>query len=182
MRLSDGRQSGSRNIMAEWLIEPLRNTHERGEFSYGKPSLDTFLQTYVSQYEKRRLGRTFVATEPGKVRVAGYYTLAAGSVGFNSLPQSLRKKLPEHPIPTIHLARLAVDSGYQGKRLGETLLLHALRAALDLSESLGAFAVDLWAIDEAARGFYQKYGFIQLEDDSMHLFLSMKTIESGLPS
>jgi hypothetical protein len=57
---------------ADWHIEPLRPQRERAAFSCGQPSLDTFLATLVSQYEKRRLGRTYVAVEPGQVRVAGY--------------------------------------------------------------------------------------------------------------
>src|SRR5207245_2724979 len=58
--------------MAEWRIEPLRASHERGEFSCGKALLDDFLRLRASQYEKRRLGRTYVALFPGATRVAGY--------------------------------------------------------------------------------------------------------------
>jgi GNAT superfamily N-acetyltransferase len=163
--------------MAEWQVERLGGAHERAAFACGQASLDRFLQTLVSQYEKRSLGRTFVATEPGQLRVAGYYTLAASSVEVNCLPEATRKKLPRHPVPTIHLGRLAVDQAFRGKRLGETLLFHALRAALDLSKQLGAFAVDVWAIDDAARAFYLKYGFLPLEDAPLHLYLPMATVE-----
>src|SRR5947207_7435018 len=109
--------------------------------------------------------------------MAGYYTLAAGSFDLGCLPEAARKKLPRHPLPTIHLGRLAVDQQFHGKRLGETLLFHALQTALDLSEKLGAHAVDVWAIDDEAAVFYQKYGFIPLLDDPLHLYLPMKTIE-----
>jgi GNAT superfamily N-acetyltransferase len=162
--------------MAEWHIEPLKAVHERAEFSCGKPSLDLFLRTLVSQYEKRRLGRTYVAVEAGQLRVAGYYTLAAGSFDVSCLPAAVRKKLPKHPIPTIHLGRLAVDLTCRGQRLGETLLFHALRAALDMSKKVGAYAVDLWAIDDEARAFYLKYGFLPMEDNTLHLHLPMATI------
>jgi GNAT superfamily N-acetyltransferase len=164
--------------MAEWVIDRLRATHERSGFSCGQPSLDTFLHTLVSQYEKRRLGRILVATEPNSTRVAGYYTLAAGAFDVSCLPEALRKKFPKHPLPTIHLGRLAVDQAFRGRRLGETLLFHALRTALELSEKLGACAVDVWAIDEEACRFYQKYGFLPLEDAPFHLYLPMKTIEA----
>jgi hypothetical protein len=72
-------RKGSRRTVAEWVIQRLTSAHDRTAFSCGKAPLDTFLVTLVSQYEKRRLGRTFVATEPGQTRVAGYYTLAAGA-------------------------------------------------------------------------------------------------------
>jgi GNAT superfamily N-acetyltransferase len=164
--------------MAEWVIEPLRAAHDRSVFACGKAPLDSFLGTLVSQYEKRRLGRTFVATEPGQPRVAGYYTLAAGALDASCLPASARKKLPKHPIPTIHLGRLAVDQTFRGQRLGETLLFHALRQSLVVSERLGAFAVDVWAIDDEARAFYLRYGFIPLEDDPLHLYLPLATVEA----
>jgi GNAT superfamily N-acetyltransferase len=162
--------------MAEWVIERLGPAHERSAFSCGKPPLDVFLCSLASQYEKRRLGRTFVAREAGQARVAGYYTLAAGSFDVSCLPEAVRKKLPAHPIPTVHLGRLAVDLAFRGQRLGETLLFHALHRALELSEKVGAFAVDLWAIDEEARAFYQKYGFVALADNPLHLYLPMKTV------
>src|SRR5262245_33479151 len=166
--------------MAEWVIERLARAHDRSEFSCGKPALDTFIRTLVSQYEKRRLGRTWVATETGQARVAGYYTIAAGAFDITSLPEAVRKKLPKHPVPTIHIGRLAVDVAYRGQRLGERLLFHALHTSLDLSEKLGAFAVDLIAIDDDARNFYLKYGFLEVLDDRMHLYLPMQTIADML--
>jgi ribosomal protein S18 acetylase RimI-like enzyme len=162
--------------MADWVISRLEKTHDRSAFSSGKAPLDAYLQSLASQYEKRRLGRTYVATEPSSTRIAGYYTLAAGAIDVSALPESARKKLPKHPVPSIHLGRLAVDQAYRGRRLGETLLFHALQSALELSEKLGAFSVDVWAIDETAAEFYRKYGFIVLEDDPLHLYLPMKSI------
>ncbi len=71
-----------------------------------------------------------------------------------------------------------MDRTFRGKRLGETLLFHALRNALTASETVGAFAVDVWAIDDEARAFYEKYGFVPLEDNPSHLYLPMKTVEA----
>ena len=101
---------------------------------------------------------------------------------MSCLPPAEAKKLPKHPVPTIHLGRPAVDLAFRGRRLGETLLFHALRASLELSDKLGAFAVDVWPIDEEAAKFYQKYGFTPLEDDPLHLYLPMKTVEAMFAS
>jgi GNAT superfamily N-acetyltransferase len=96
------------------------------------------LNALVTQYEKRHLGRTFVAVEAGTSSIKGYYTLSAGAFDVSCLPIQQRKKLPRHPCPTIHLARLAVDQAFCGQGLGEMLLMHALRSALDLSHKLAA--------------------------------------------
>lgn len=168
--------------MAEWTIEPLSKHHDRSTFVCGKQLLDSFLCSLASQYDRRRLGRTHVAVESGSARVAGYYTLAAASLDVSDFPDVDRNKLPKHPIPAIHLGRLAVDRAYRGRRLGETLLFHALRTALELTEKLGAFVVDVRAIDDDAVAFYRKYGFLPLVDDPRHLFLPIKAVEAIIES
>lgn len=165
--------------MAEWNVEPLAKDHGRAEFSCGKKPLDDFLRTLVSQYEKRRLGRTYVAVRPGEKRVVGYYTLASGAVSFENLPAEASKKLPRHPVPVILLGRLAVDESVQGQGLGGFLMADALRRCLSLPGQLGVHAVEVDAIDDQAKAFYQRYGFTALLDDPLHLFLPMATVEEA---
>lgn len=165
--------------MDDWSVERLDGSHRRDDFCCGEESLDTFVRLLVSQYERRKFGRTFVAVRPGEKRVYGYYTLASGSVSFQHLPAQVAKKLPKHPVPVVLLARLAVDQAVQGLGLGKLLLLDAQRRCLDLSGELGIFAVEVRAIDEEARRFYQKYGFVSLQDDERHLYLPIKTIEDA---
>jgi GNAT superfamily N-acetyltransferase len=166
--------------VVDWIIEPFGKSHDRSAFTCGKPALDEFLRTRVSQYEKRRLGKTFVAVLQGEQRVRGYYTLAAGAVAFEHLPTVASTKLPKHPIPVILLARLAVDLSAQGQGLGEKLLLDALQRSLDLSDKLGAHAVEVDALDDSAISFYVKYGFSPLLDNPRHLYLPLATIDRVL--
>jgi GNAT superfamily N-acetyltransferase len=168
-------------IVAEWLIESLDRSHERGLFSCGQPALDDFLRTLVSQYEKRRLGKTYVAVRPGETLVIGYYTLASGAVSFAHLPKAAAKKFPRHPVPVALLARLAVDRSMQGKGLGAALLVDALRRVSVLAKHLGIHAVEVDAIDAAARAFYEKFGFVRLLDNDLHLYLPIATIETAYP-
>ena len=166
--------------MDDCRITPLASMHARTEFSSGNAALDDFLRHYARQYEKRSLGQTYVATTSGREeQVLGYYTLAAGSVPFRDLPNSLAKRLPKHPVPVILLGRLAVDRSAQGRGLGRMLMVDALNRARALSRQLGVHAVEVVAIDEAARTFYLKYGFEPLLDDPLHLFLPISTIEKA---
>jgi GNAT superfamily N-acetyltransferase len=162
--------------MAEWVIERLSRVHRKEDFQCGNESLDRFLKTLAGQYERKRFGRTFVAVAPGDNVVRGYYTCATGSFALEALPSSARRGLPRHTVPTLHLGRLAVDQSCQGRRLGETLLFHFLQSSLETSADWGVFAVDLWAIDENARAFYTRYGFVSLEDDPLHLYLPIGTV------
>jgi ribosomal protein S18 acetylase RimI-like enzyme len=159
-----------------WRIERLSARHDRSAFDCGQPALDSFLRTLASQYEKKHMGRTYVAVLPGQPRVLGYYTVSAGAVAFSSVPASVSRKLPRHPVPVVHLGRLAVDRAARGQGLGETLLFDALRRSARTAEEMGVFAVEVYAIDDAARRFYLKYGFEPLADDPLHLYLSMRVV------
>ena len=156
------------------LIERLSSAHDRSLFDCGEPSLNTYLRQYALQNDKKGLGRTFVALEPGNPRIYGYYTLSTGAVTFDKVPQNL----PRCPVPVAHLGRLAVDLSLRGTgaRLGETLLLDALRRAVGISEQIGLYAVEVWALNASARDFYLKYGFAALLDDENHLYLPMKSV------
>jgi len=165
--------------MADWIVEHLDGSHDRSAFVSGESSLDDFLKKLVSQYERRRLGRTYVLVRPGAKRVFGYYTLASGSLAFGTMPVASRKKLSRHPVPVILLARLAVDETVRGHGLGRLLLINALRRCLDLASRLGVHAVAVDALNEEARSFYVRYGFIALQDQLV-LFLPVATIEQAL--
>ena len=165
--------------MDDWQIERLGKTHDRSGFDCGKVPLDDFLRSLVSQYEKRNLGRTYVAVRPGEKRVLGYYTLASGAISFQNLPADAGRRLPRHPVPVILLARLAVDRSTQGSGLGRALLVDALKRSLEMADQLGIHAVEVDAIDVAARSFYEKFGFIPLLDNEFHLYLPMTTIKAA---
>ena len=164
--------------MTEFAIVPLAAEHDRSQFDCGEPTLNDFIRLHATQYERRHLGRTFVAVEIGKPRVDGFYTISAGAVAFETWPDHVRRKLPRHPMPVIHLGRLAVDRKCRGIRLGETLLIDALQRSHKLAQTVGVFAVEVIAVDQAAKSFYLKYGFVPLLDDPQHLYMSMKTINA----
>lgn len=166
--------------MANWVIEPFDRSHQRAEFSCGKAPLDHFLHSLVSQYDKRRLGKTYVAVRVGEKRVVGYYTLASGTVAFADVPKALAKKPPKHPLPTVLLGRLAVDQSVHGQGLGAFLLGDAAVRALDLSKKLGIHAVDVVAIDAEAKAFYEKFAFMELLDNPFHLLLPIEMIEDAV--
>ena len=61
-------------------------------------------------------------------------------------------------------------------------LLDALRRAEHISAEVGIRAVEVDAIDDAARRFYLKFGFVTLADAPNHLFLPIHVIRKlGLP-
>lgn len=162
-----------------YLVEPLTSDHDRSSFDCGEVSLNVFLKQFARQNDSRGLGRTYVATLPGKTHILGYYTLASGSIAV----EHLAEKLPRYPVPVAHLGRLAVDLSARGDGLGGLLLIDALRRVIRVAEQLGIYAVEVYALTDAARNFYLRHGFTELLDDRMHLYLSIKNIRKlGIPA
>jgi GNAT superfamily N-acetyltransferase len=159
-----------------WLVEGFASSHDCGAFSCGHETLDVFLKQYAGQNQRLGVSRTFVAVRPGERIARGYYSLAAGSVRLEDLTDEQRKRLPRYPVPVAHLGRLAVDRSVQGQGLGEHLLIDALCRVARAERELGIHAVEVVAIDENAKRFYLKYGFVELRDDPRHLYISMKQV------
>jgi ribosomal protein S18 acetylase RimI-like enzyme len=159
-----------------WSIERFDSKHDIAAFDCGEPSLNLFLQRHALNNARAGLGRTFVAVEPGLTRVLGYFTVSTGSVSFDTVPDHGKKRLPKYPIPTVHVGRLAVDATCQGQGLGETLLVESLRKTASASDSIGVYAVDLIALHDQAKRFYLKYGFTEMLDSPLHLFMPIGTV------
>lgn len=155
-----------------FIIEPLHKSHKRDEFDCGESSLNEFLKNYARQNDSKGLGKTFVAVFAGENQVCGFYTLSSGSVSF----ENFNANLPRYPIPTVHLGRLAVDKTAQGNNLGGLLLFDAFRRSIKIADELGIYAIEVKALNENAKKFYLKYGFTELKDDELHLYLPMKLI------
>jgi GNAT superfamily N-acetyltransferase len=110
------------------------------------------------------------------VLVVGYYAISTHRVVYEALPAAEAKGLPRLDLPLVLIGRLAVDHTVQGQGLGALLLVDALRRSLQISEQVGIRAVEVDALDDAARNFYLKFGFRSLLDDPRHLFLPMHEI------
>jgi GNAT superfamily N-acetyltransferase len=162
-----------------WALERIRREHARAGFECGEPALDDFLRRFARQNDNLGLGHTYVAVCPGNREVLGYFTVRTGEVSPAMLPAVDRHGLPRYPVPTVHLARLAVDLRARRQGLGEWLLMEALRKALDVSEILAVYAVEVQAVSERAAAFYAKWRFAPLLDDPLHLYISMKEVRAA---
>ncbi len=58
-------------------------------------------------------------------------------------------------------------------------LRDGLTRSLDLSDKLGVHAIVVDAIDEQAKAFYERYGFVPLTDQPLSLYLPVATIRKS---
>lgn len=153
----------------------IEESHQREEFDCGEEALNNYLQRYARQNHERNIARTFVAVDETD-RVLGYYSLASASIEFASLPAEVARRVPRYPVPAVRIARLAVDRSMHGKGLGGALLADALRRILTASSEVAVKVVLVDAKNDSAVAFYRHYGFMELNDSPMTLFLPIETI------
>ena len=158
------------------VIAPLNKDYDRAGFHCNVDTLDHYVHKQAGQDIKRGISRIFVAEQPGNSKeILGYYSLSTLSVQLSDLPENLAKKLPRHPIPAALIGRLAVSKHAQGCGIGRMLLIDAILRTLSVSDQIAIYAMIVDAVDDNARGFYEKYGFTCLTDSSKRLFLPLKS-------
>ena len=104
--------------------------------------------------------------------IAGFYTLSSAGIGLSALPDEVSKKLPRYPsVPVVRVGRLAVSIDFQGQGIGSLMLFDAIDRSAKSEIGIHAIVVD--AKDEQAADFYRHCGFIDLQSETLQLFLPM---------
>lgn len=155
-------------------ILPLAKEHDRKSFHCGQPSLDEYLHRYAGQDIRRRVTRVFVAVPANAPRqIVAFYSISAGSLDAEELPDGYRRRLPRYPLPVALLGRLAVATSHHGQGIGAVVLADALRRVAAASGVLAVYAVVVDALDDRAAEFYRKFSFIGLPSRRRTLFLPL---------
>ncbi|NJM18327.1 MAG: GNAT family N-acetyltransferase [Richelia sp. RM2_1_2] len=154
-----------------------KKKHNRSAFVSGNDSLDNYIRKQASQELKKKVSTVFVLIDSPNVDIIAYYTLSSYMVDVANLNEDFAKTVPRYPLlPATLLGRLAVDQTYQGKGMGELVLIDALKRVLEATSQVASLAVVVEAIDEKAVSFYQKYGFRPFLQYPLKLYLPTKLI------
>ena len=76
-------------MTGRFRIEALAPDHDRASFACGSDPLDKYLREQASQDMRRRTSACYVAIDIQTKAVAGYSTLAAGSVPLTDLSEAM---------------------------------------------------------------------------------------------
>jgi GNAT superfamily N-acetyltransferase len=76
-------------------------------------------------------------------------------------------------LPAMILGRLATDKEYQGVGIGAGLLRDAVLRTIQAADIAGIKVILVHAISEAAKRFYEKYGFIASPVDPMTAMITV---------
>jgi GNAT superfamily N-acetyltransferase len=152
------------------IVRPIRRDDVFNSLSLGHKDyqpLKTFLKKHACAYEACSLARTHVLVDANGAAVAsrvwGYITLAASEVVTTdqNRPQSATWPDGFH-LPSIKLARMAIDVELQRQGWGRTLLDFAIALVNDhVSRHVGCRLLTTDAKADAV-SFYEKSGFTML--------------------
>ena len=159
-------------------VRKLAATDQVDAFDCVENALNQFLQRYALVNQKANSAQTYVCCQ-GDV-VAGFYSLAVGSVDPEVAPSRVTKGLARHAVPVMILARLAVDRQHQRQGLGQALLKDALLRTAQAADIAGIRCLLVHAKDDAARRWYEAWEFEPSPTDPHHLFLMLKDLKAML--
>lgn len=166
--------------MDEVAIELLTKAHDRASFDCGESRQNEFLKLRARKHADMKFSQTWVAVRKGDKQILGFITLSMGSIQFDRISEEITLKLPRYPIPVLHVGQLATDLKAQGKGVGSLRLAFASQKAIELSQTVGCYAIELYAQDRSAYDYYLRRGFLPLKQDGFGLFAPIKTLQSGL--
>lgn len=158
-------------------IAPLDKSHDRTGFDCGVPELNAFLKATARQHSQKGISRTFVLTD-GDPAILGFFTLTLCEVFAEQIHARSTHRYPSHGLPAVRLARLAVSCKHQGKGYGELLLAEAVHRTALIAEQAGLIGLFVDAKNDTAQRFYLRYGFQEIPEHPLQLFLPIKTIRS----
>ena len=156
---------------------PLTAAHGIFDFFCGESSLDDWLRQRAMKNEASGATRTYVVCSGSEV--AGYYSLAVGSIERQFAPGHIQRNMPQ-PIPVMILARLAVDRRYTGQNIGTGMLRDALLRTLKAADIAGIRALLVHALNERTAAFYRGRGFVAAPFDPLVLFLALDHVRTRM--
>ncbi len=168
------------DLNSQPLIEKLTAAHTVTDFDCGQVELNRFIHKYAYQNQQANSSQTYVGT--CEDLVIGYYSLAVGSVIHAQAPDRVKKGQPNHPIPVMILARLAVDRRWQNLGVGKGLLKDALKRTAQAADLAGIRALLVHAKTADVRLWYEQFNFEPSSIDSLSLFLLLKDLKKILES
>lgn len=154
------------------IFLPLNSQHDRKGFDCGNDDLNRWFSQLARQHKDRGVSSTFVAVADDKsTEVLGYYAITVAELVNAELPVQYRKRLPEK-VPAFRIGRLASSIHHKGRglRIGESLLFDAIDRITRISQDVGGVGIVVNA-KPTAIDFYKQYGFEQMADHPLNLFL-----------
>ena len=108
-----------------------------------------------------------------QIRIVGYHTLAMSQVRQEDILKD--KPKIKRSIPVVLLGQLGVDKAFQGRGLGDLLLMDAQTRVDEISRRAGIRAIMLDARNERLAKWYEQHDFVRFPGQ-LRMFKSIAAI------
>lgn len=164
----------------EWIEEQRINSSEEqfhmiSKFScedenFGEEAdLDAFLKYNAYNHDEDALGNTYLIIDKQYKQILAYYTLRCNSFHIKDCTNRTMEA-----IPTVEIARLAVDKNFQNQSWGTAILGYFICNKIKKIAKMAAVKCIMVFVDgddERAIHFYNKFGF-ELCGDEIQNYIS----------
>lgn len=168
-------------IGVDYTIRELSPVDKLNSFKTGHEAfapLKAFLRNQSLSFQSAQIAKTYVAVkldqidgqliENNDLGVMAYLTLTCSEIDIRN-----GYSLEDCPyandyesLPALKIARLAVDSRYRGKHIGEELVSLAIAIASDVIAPVVGCRFVITDSKSGAVGFYERAGFTLLDTDA----------------
>lgn len=159
-----------------FTVEPLAD-QDLEAFGCGNDALDDWLRHHAHLAAGQGTRTYVLMNDDG--HVSGYFAIAPHLLQREAAPRRIGRGAPRQ-IPAVLLAKLALDSTYQGQGVGAELLVHALETITQASRQAGGKIIVVDAIDDAAAAFYARHDFMPIPSDPRRLVQKLSTVARAL--
>lgn len=164
-----------------FCIEKLdKSRHDRNSFISSNHLFDDYLKKFANQDIKRNKTIVYVAVQPADYvpkRIYGYYSINCFALTDRNYSETASLSFePYGYISAILIGRLAIAKDQTYLR-GFELLYQAFRKCKILAQELGVSLVLVEPIDERARQFDQRQGFVNLGASSKFMYIPIDFIK-----
>ena len=173
-------------------LEVLNARHPVHSFSCGDEELNAYLHEEAWADMQRGVARTFVEIDmdqPAIRNIAGFFTLRAHSLiidesyfpdWLDGVDEDVTDITPIE-VPIVELMWLARDSRWQGRGVGDILMIDVLKTVQEAADCIGLIGIHLRTTPKGLR-LYENYAFQKFREhpgfDGMRYVLSIKTIRT----
>lgn len=146
--------------------------HDLTEFCCGNDILDRWLLNTALKNQIKGASTTYVACKQATNVVVGYFCLSAASIVRFDAPTNISRNQPD-PIPATLLGRLAVDQQHKKTGIGRNLFVEAYKISSEAASLIGIRVLLVHAIDDEAKIFWTRLGFIESPTNPFTLMLKL---------
>mgnify|MGYP001954917750 CR=1 FL=1 len=171
--------SGEAKIdLAKLIIKPLDPSLDRAAFSCGVRTIDNWFRNNARKHHEAYKVRTNVGLYEG--RIVGFYSLAAAGSAAEAISEEARQMFERVKVaPCIYLSMIGVDKQFQGKGIGKTLMVDAMRTTLRVAEMVGVYALILDALDKEVAKRYERWGFEYFIEGALRMYIPLSQIREA---